>query len=311
MDGNERPDSEEGMDRTQPVPPAPAEDGDRTREMPPPARQGPADQTQEEQDRRLAMELSRRGVPPDEVQRLLALGRGETPAPSKPAAPVAVTPPLLPPSEPHVPKPTITLPEFREAAPPQRIEADRILTNVSIARRRGNYKEAERLCREALELVPKDAAALELYGDILQGVGRVDDALYAYQRATEADPARKSAEKKYAELMLLQNREIAMLRQEFIPRNPNVAVLFSAVCPGAGQFYNGDALKGLFTAVAFLVCLALLLWSPLGIPHHSKQGMPVSLMVLLGLAGLVYIFGVMDSLLSAQRGKRMKTGWEV
>jgi tetratricopeptide (TPR) repeat protein len=318
----------EDIDRTQTVPPprvpadsppggtviAPADE--RTQEIPPTA--SPAAQAavatqpnQQDLDRQLARELSRRGVPPEEIERMVALGRGEPVGPTpKKSAPVLATPPPIPPSEAYEPKPTITLPPFRDASTEQRMEADRLLTSTNIARRRGNFAEAERLCREAIDRVPRDAIALEIYGDILQGVGRVDDALYAYQRATEADSKRRTAEKKYAELMLLQNREIDLLRQEFIPRNPNVAVFFSALFPGAGQLYNGDSLKGLIIAVVMLVCVYVLGWTPYGF-YHGQTTLGAPLVLSMITAGAVYIYAVVDANLTARRGKARKSGWEV
>src|ERR1051325_1521714 len=138
--------------RTQPVPPPT-----------PPAAAQPAE-TDEARDRKLAHELSRRGIPADEVQRLLSLGRADTaPKPTgKRANPVLISPPELPPSEAFVPNPTITLPESRESSTQERIEADRLLTAANISRRRGLFKQAEKECLDAIQLVPKDAAALEL-----------------------------------------------------------------------------------------------------------------------------------------------------
>ncbi len=280
----------------------------------PTAVQAPAAETLETQqvaDRRLAQELSRRGIAPDEVQRLLSLGRADIPQPTKKrGAPALVSPPELPPSEAFVPKPTITLPDFREHSTQERIDADRLLTGANISRRRGLFKQAEKECLEAIQLVPADAAALELLGDILQSVGRVDDATYAYGRAMEADSSRKTAEKKYAELMLAQNREIEILRQEFIPRNPSVAVLLSGVLPGAGQMYNGETIKGLIALGVTLGILAAIFWSPYGLPH-SQNGIPNSLVTLLIAFCVVYLYAVIDAKIGASRGKRMKSGWEV
>jgi hypothetical protein len=268
--------------------------------------------SQQDADRRLAGELARRGIPPDEVQRLLSRGREDL-APlrgKKRPNPALASPPELPPSEAFIPNPTVTLPEFRENTTAERIEADRLLTVANIDRRRGLYKQAEKECMDALQLVPSDAAAIELFGDIMQNVGRVDDAAYAYGRAKEADPKRKTAEKKYAELMLMQNKEIELLRQEFIPRNPSVAILFSAVLPGAGQLYNGELFKGVITLAAVLACTAAILWSPYGVPH-SQAGLPNSLVLLLIVLGVIYLYAVIDAKICATRGKRAKSGWEV
>lgn len=297
-----------GPDRTDAFVQPPSEI-DRTVDMAPPS---VPTETQEERDRRLVSELARRGVPPDEIQRLVALGREATPAPAK-ASPIPslILPPDLLKDEPFIPKPDITLPAFRESTDQERAEADRRLTAANVARRRGNFKDAESNVRAALELAPKDAAALELYGDVLQAVGRVDDAAFAYQRAIEADAERKSAEKKYAELALLQNRAIHLLREESIPRSPLVAVLFSAVFPGAGQFYNGDTAKGIITAALTFLLVVAIFWSPWGIPSQKTEQIPGSLIALISLFAVVYVIAVVDANFAAKRGKRLKSGWEV
>ncbi len=291
-----------------------APDIERTTSLPPVTGAVAAEkvETQEDTDRRLAADLARRGVSPDEIQRLVAMGREPVPtAKGKSPIPSMVIPPELLKEEPFVPKPEITLPEFRDSSIQERTDADRLLTAANISRRRGNFKEAEANVRAALELVPKDAAALELYGDILQSVGRVDDAAFAYNRALEADSSRKTAEKKYAELALLQNRMVHVLRQDYIPRNAFVAVLFSAVFPGAGQLYNGETVKGAFIAVLTSLLVYLLLWSRWGVPSQKTEQIPNSLIVLILLFGVVFIYAVIDANISAKRGKRLKTGWEV
>ncbi|MEP6755909.1 MAG: hypothetical protein ABJA67_10450, partial [Chthonomonadales bacterium] len=138
--------------------------------------------------------------------------------------------------------------------------------------------------------------------------GKVDDALFAYNRAVEADPKRSLAEKKYAELMLLQNREIDMLREEFLPRNATVAVLISSLFPGAGQIYNGDTIKGIFLMVSDLGIFYLLGWTPYGF-HKGPLSAPLVIMIL--LAGGLYIYGVIDAYKGAQRGRKMGSGWDV
>lgn len=259
-------------------------------------------------DKVLASELTKRGVSAGEVDRLLAIGRSESTATKKKGRPV-ISAPVIPPSHAYVPKPTITLPPFRVSSPDERQRAERMLTNANISRRRGQFAEAEKECRAALDLVPQDSAALELYGDILQSVGRVDDALYTYQRATEADETRRTAERKYAELMLLQNREVELLRSESIPRNASLAVLLSAVFPGTGQMYNGDTLKGLFIFVIMASCIYLLGWTPFGF-HKGLRGVTAPLAFFSAIAAITYGFAVIDANISARRGK-IRSGWDV
>jgi tetratricopeptide (TPR) repeat protein len=283
--------------------PTPAQE--RTTLVTPPASRTPASDSDE---RKLAKELAKRGVASDEVERLLAMGR-KVPAPTKKGARPLPSAPIVPPSQAYVPKPTITLPPFRASTTDERQRAERMLTGANISRRRGLFAQAERECREALDLVPGDAAALELYGDILQAVGRVDDALYAYQRATEADPNRKTVEKKYAELMLLQNREINLLRDESIPRSASLAVILSAVFPGTGQLYNGDTLKGLVIGIIVGSCIYLLGWSPFGF-HKGLKSLSPPLVFFTAIAAITYAYAVVDANLSARRGK-IRSGWDV
>jgi tetratricopeptide (TPR) repeat protein len=257
-------------------------------------------------EKQIASELAKRGVASDEVQRLLKMGQPEAPAKgAKPLVPALV----VPPSQAYEPKPKITLPAFRESSTDEKQRAERMLTNANIARRRAQFVEAERECRAALDLIPKDAPALELYGDILQSLGRVDDALYSYQRATEADEARKTAEKKYAELMLLQNREIDLLREENIPRSSSLAVILSAVFPGVGQIYNGDTLKGVVILVIVSSCIFLLGWSPYGF-HKGLTSISPPLAFFTIVALFTYAFALVDANIGAKRGKR-KSGWDI
>lgn len=217
-----------------PAPPADA-DLEKTQEVtPPPARAGSANPAlektvevprqrprppSEDTDKALAAELARRGIPPDEVRRLAALGKGADSSRTD-AAEVLLS--ALAVSPPYVPRPTISLPEPRESTARERAEADRVLTAANVARRRDNFREAETLCRQAVELVPSDPTALELYGDILQATGRVDDAVLAYKRATEIDPARRSAEKKYGDLVLRQDRAIDLIQGDSLGGNRKV-----------------------------------------------------------------------------------------
>ncbi len=309
------------MERTQAFPPpvspaAPDLSMERTMAYPVPA-SGQLDQSgrtgvsdTEDEDKKLAAELSRRGIPPDEVRRLVALGRKDSPPLSSGKRSAPVVAPPIPPPVPYVPKPTISLPDPRESSVQERMEADRMLTAANIARRRNNFREAEQQCRQAVELVPSDAAALELYGDVLQATGRVDDAILAYKRAVEVDASRRTAEKKYGDLVLRQDRSIAMIQDEFVPGNAYVAVLLSAVFPGAGQFYNGQAIKGLVTAAAFLVISYVIFYTRFGLPHE-REGVPTSLGIAILLAGIVYMFAVVDANFTARRGKRRGSGWEV
>jgi hypothetical protein len=206
------------------------------------------------------------------------------------------------------------LPEFRESSVQETLQAESLLREASAFRRREKYREAEAKCREALSLVPKDAAALELLGDLLQGVARTEEALAAYRRATEADPKRYSAEKKYADLLMRQ-QNWAAVDPEAVDKNPFIAVLLSALLPGAGQFYNGDIAKGAFFILLDVLCVYLLAWSPYGFQGERQHGgFNTGLIGSAILTSIIYLIGVFDANITARHGKggrRGGSGWEV
>ena len=272
---------------------------------------GPEDPSAMPDDRKIALELERKGVSKAEVEQFLAMNRPVAAQKGKTGKPIPVDlSTIIPPSKPYVPKPTIALPAFRESTVLERMDADKLLTSVNISRRRGQFAQAETDCRAALMLIPKDGAALEMYGDILQSVGRVDDALYAYERALQADPKRTLSEKKYAELMLLQNREIEMLRVEYVPKNPTVAVLLSSLFSGSGQIYNGDTLKGIVLITIFVGCIFAVGKTTQGGQHgHYSMNGPMVVIAVLGVSA--YIFGVVDALQCAKRGRKLASGWDI
>lgn len=260
-------------------------------------------------DETLARILAARGVPQEEIDRLLQLGKKGAQRPPDRTMPLPAALPSCPIPGPHFePKPAIQFPDFRESTREETERADGILRQAALHRRRGRLKEALAECEQAIALVPSDAAALELYGDVLQGLGRVDDALAAYRRAGEADPRRASAERKYAELLLLQDRGVkAFVAAE--PRNPYVAVLLSALCPGAGQFYNGQPAKALVLALTALALAVALLWTPLG--FGGTTGISGSAAFLMACFGVVYVFSLVDANIGARSATQTKSGWDV
>jgi tetratricopeptide (TPR) repeat protein len=226
------------------------------------------------------------------------------------------------------------VPEFRESSPQEIRQAEQLLREANLARRRENYSTAEAKCREALALVPKDAVALEMLGDLMQGVARINEAMAAYRRAVEADPARSSAERKYADLLVRQQHWTSV-DQEALPKNPWFSVLLSLLLPGAGQIYNGELKKGVVLLLGIALCFlgwsigsnASAVGSSAGGATHSStthvsasqisQSLNPKTMIPIALGGLLYIYAVADANSAARRGKGArklsggKTGWEV
>ncbi|MCL5283372.1 MAG: hypothetical protein M1330_01460 [Armatimonadetes bacterium] len=254
-------------------------------------------------DKQIALELQKRGgVLPEEIQRLVAQGQPSAPNTTAQANAAPLTPavPLEPEYQPH---PTIQLPEPRESSAAEKEGADKALLEARLLSKRNQYNAALEKARNAVELTPGDAEALEVYGDILQSLGRVDDALFAYSSARELNPSLTSADKKYAELLLLQTPISSDLLDE-VPRSARLAVMMSTFLPGWGQIYNHEPVKGWILIAVSVVCWLLLI----------SQFVPLSMNPLfIGVSSVLVvtlIYAVVDANLGASRHHH-RSGWDV
>lgn len=75
----------------------------------------------------------------------------------------------------------------RPSADPARLSG--MLATAEAHRAARRLKQAETLCRKALDLEPDDPRWLRLLGDLLQQTGRARDAVAPYERALAADPS--------------------------------------------------------------------------------------------------------------------------
>ena len=322
-------------------PPMQPQASEATRAMPPADR--PADVLADAALRRkVEADLQKQGMTPDEIRRLLNADAASYDAPNIPLQPLTArpaSPAAAPNKKPKkndaaaslqsfaaelmsanaaknkevVQNVNLDLPPFREASVQEKLQAETLLREASALRRRERFKEAEIKCREALQFTPSDAAALELLGDLLQGVARTDEALAVYKRATEADPKRASAERKYADLLSRQ-QNWGDYNPEDPPRSAWIAAMMSALLPGAGQLYCAEWAKGAFFLIATAICTYLLAWSPFGFQgERTHGGINTSLLVCVGISVVLYIVCLADAKISAQNyGKRGgSSGWEV
>lgn len=208
---------------------------------------------------------------------------------------------------------SLDLPPFRASSMQEVQQAEPLLRDASMLRRREKYRDAEVKAREALQLVPKDAAALELLGDILQGVARVDEAMAVYKRALEADPKRASAERKYGELLVLQQNWDAA-DPEAMKGSSKLAVMLSLLLPGLGQFHNGEIGKGVFFLALDAVCTYLLAYSPFGFGGaHGHRSLSLGLILCISITVVIYIVALVDTVHAGKAGgaKRGGSGWEI
>lgn len=138
-------------------------------------------------------------------------------------------------------------------------EVERLLTQANVERVRGNFLAARRLLEQALQKAPERADIHELLGDVYRAVGDLSTALERYKKARELDPSRRSAEEKFASTLLEINPPTVSEEIPFLPKNPTLAVILSALLPGAGQVYNEQWLKGIVMCVIALLSLGYFL----------------------------------------------------
>lgn len=284
--------------------------------------------------RQLEAELARLGMTADEVRKLLSAGEGAGPAAETGPSPhparsqdlvgsaASDLAGLAASMQADIARRRAadagsdsTFPEFRGFTPaPEAVRiSEQLLRDAYMHRRRERYSEAEAACRQAIALTPGDAAALELLGDLLQGVARVTEALAAYRRALEIDPRRASAERKYGDLLMRQ-QDWSAIGDEQLPRNAWISLLFSLLLPGAGQFNNRDWGKGLLFLALDLLCVYLLAWSPWGFSSgRMGAGVSPALLLCMTLATTVFVAAMIDANVSARRGVRRnrQDSWKV
>jgi tetratricopeptide (TPR) repeat protein len=303
-----------------------------------------------ERRRKIEQDLSRLGMSPVEIRRLLEADANSADplkqTPKQPPKLAAVQMPVAPPP-PTAIRPTkgkagratiesmanfaaqlqnnqattqvraveqaaLELPEFRTSTAQETLQAESLMRDAAMLRRREKYGEAEQKCRQALQLVPKDAAALEFLGDLLQGVAKIDEALAAYKRAVEADSRRSSAERKYGDLLMRQQRWSAV-DPEAVPKNPLFAILLSLLFPGLGQLHNGDTGKGIFFLLVDVVCIYLLAFSPWGFAG-GRHGLSTALIGSCIFTVVVYVASAIDANMIARQGGPKRggsSGWDV
>lgn len=123
------------------------------------------------------------------------------------------------------------------------------------AQRRGQKEAARAALRQALQMAPADAGALEVLGDLYVEEGEQAKAIAVYEKGLHHHPRHTAFEEKIAvsKLDLAEMEADKVRRQLFLEhgdtekwqdRNPGLAGSLSLVLPGAGQFYNDEYERG-------------------------------------------------------------------
>lgn len=205
-------------------------------------------------------------------------------------------------------------------------EISKLMSSANVHRMRGDYLAAEDVCRQALALDENCVSVRELLADMLYARGQLDKAAEEYKKVTEALPGHKSAETKYAKLMLeigendyerrMAAEMLANPHKFAAPKHPLGAALLSALVPGAGQIYNRETIKGAILIGIFFFSMLMLAMSPdtqnvfkalkmLFVPESAKLVPPIGAMVyLFGFILLfVYIYAIIDAPIAAGKMK--------
>lgn len=204
------------------------------------------------------------------------------------------------------------LPAGSEAGRSTQEKVEQLLRDAHIQRVRGQWSNAERLCRKALEVDPDDSMGREMLGDILAARGEHDPALEAYRQAFERQPEKAALEEKIARLVLLkgeeerERREAQMLLESPLrkvdqKRNATLATLLCIPLPGLGQLlvYRQWVKGGILAGVGLVSILGigellklLLLLGGVG----SRVERPNDLLAGLGVLGvLVWVYSLLDA----------------
>ncbi len=202
----------------------------------------------------------------------------------------------------------------------QERELGKLTAAANLQRMRGQWTEAEDLCRKALEIAPRDIAMREMLGDVLRELGKLDQALNEYKTAMQIAPGRASLENKHATLILeIGERErTRAIAQDMLEnpkkytkrkRSPVMALVCALVFPGLGQFFNGDITKGVVIAsvfVLFLIAFGMLQSYHPGMSTLNDLANTTNPVVLiLGiLSGVAYLYGLIDAPLAAEKSSK-------
>jgi tetratricopeptide (TPR) repeat protein len=203
---------------------------------------------------------------------------------------------------------------------------DKLISKVNLHRMRGQYAEAEDVCREALSMDGARIDVRELLADMIYARGQLDTAMAEYKNVLDQDPKRVSAETKYAWLAIeVGEREYQKrLAQEMLEnpgkvvppaKSPLLAFITSACLPGTGQIYVGELRKGLIILGAFLLSMAILAMTPIDTgnllknfgalirPVDSERNLPVGGIALFcaSVLMIVYIYAVIDAPIAASK----------
>lgn len=205
-------------------------------------------------------------------------------------------------------------------------EFERLTTAARVYRMRGDYREAEKSIRRALEIRPDDLDAQEFAADLLLARGELEQAAAEFKRIHEEVPDRASAEEKYARaiVQMAEARRQRELLREMLDnpskfrspaRSPLAAAVLSAA-PGFGHIYCGQLVKGIVLFAGTM--LAWLLFYSLSPPVQSYlpppertmrfvQDLGPAAILFLCIAVFSHVYAFVDAAVLADRNRETES----
>lgn len=156
-------------------------------------------------------------------------------------------------------------------------EFEKLMTSAHIYRMRGDYLQARRQIRLALDMRPNDLDAREFAADLLFAAGKIEAACEEYKSIYNDDNTRTAAEEKFAKatlqiaegkrqkdlLKMMADDPVAFkahqLKYSTGKKSVIIAIILS-LAPGFGQIYCEKVVRGIIlfvsTALSWLIFLA-------------------------------------------------------
>jgi len=221
-----------------------------------------------------------------------------------------------------------------DAPLPTNAQLDRLLMEMHVRPRQGQYDEVKERLAKAKAIAPDHPAVLETEGDLAFNQGRYKQAETLFKAALGADAGNARLEEKYATALLKVQMPGFSVNQipddadsfwsNRVPRPAWASGLLSAMLPGLGQFYNGDFIKGGILVLVDIIFWRFVLAHAAGINaairvkmhlakddsiphdiffHDFLHSFSIPMLLLLAAA---LIYGVVDAVLVAKMMRRQR-----
>jgi len=185
-------------------------------------------------------------------------------------------------------------------------QAENLIRQAAIARRRNEFGQSRRLIEEAERIAPNSVVVLEAIGDLHFEQGKWLLAQEAFKKATALEPQNAAIERKYGEAVLK-----SLIADDAFRRRPDdamvggkAAVFLSLLVPGLGQLAAEQTTKGIVMMGGWLAGWGIAWLIPDGVRGllsifglGGRASVPFQPFVLLpvGLAAAFHLWSIFDA----------------